>query len=107
MNYFVYILECSDKTLYVGVTNDYERRFDEHQNGINKNSYTYRRRPLKLLYVERFSQIEHAIAFEKQVKGWSKKKKLMYISDGINGIVEYNYLQEQDKRPSHGFDSSA
>ena len=50
MNYFVYILECSDKTLYVGVTNDYERRLYEHQNGDDKKSYTFRRRPVKLLY---------------------------------------------------------
>lgn len=73
--YFVYFIECSDGTLYVGVTNDVERRFMEHSEGANPSSYTAKRRPLKLVHVEVFQWIQHAIAREKQLKGWSAKKK--------------------------------
>jgi putative endonuclease len=90
MNFFVYILECSNSTHYVGVTNDYERRLYEHQTGFDKNSYTYKLRPVKLIYVERFSDVNHAIEFEKQVKGWSRKKRLLYIEKSFDGLEEYN-----------------
>jgi putative endonuclease len=73
--YFVYILLCSDNSYYTGVTNDLERRLSEHQNGINPNSYTHKRRPLKLVFHEMFTDINQAIAFEKQVKGWTWAKK--------------------------------
>jgi len=73
--YFVYILLCSDNSYYTGVTNDLERRLSEHQNGINPNSYTHTRRPLKLVFHEMFPDVNQAIAFEKQVKGWTRAKK--------------------------------
>ncbi|WP_439129983.1 GIY-YIG nuclease family protein, partial [Polaribacter sp.] len=44
--YFVYILKCSDNLLYTGITNNIERRFNEHQKGLNKNCFTFKRRPL-------------------------------------------------------------
>jgi putative endonuclease len=70
--YYVYILECADGSYYTGVTNDIDRRFEEHQAGENKTCYTYKRRPLKLVFTTDFNDINQAIAFEKQVKGWSK-----------------------------------
>ena len=78
--YFVYILLCSDKSYYTGVTSDLERRMYEHQNGADVKSYTYRRRPVSLVFHERFPDINQAIAFEKQVKGWSRAKKEAIIS---------------------------
>jgi putative endonuclease len=47
----------------------------EHNNGVNAECYTCKRRPLKLVFNERFTDITQAIAFEKQVKGWNRKKK--------------------------------
>lgn len=73
--YYVYILQCKDGSYYTGVTNDIDRRLWEHQEGINNECYTYRRRPVKLVYVENFNDVNQAIAFEKQIKGWSRKKK--------------------------------
>jgi len=73
--YFVYILLCGDNCYYTGVTNNIERRIYEHENGLDPNSYTYKRRPLKLVFQESFSDINQAIAFEKQVKGWRRAKK--------------------------------
>jgi putative endonuclease len=71
----VYILECSDKSYYTGVTNDVERRLWEHREGIDIKCYTYKRRPLNLVFHEYFPDANQAIAFEKQVKGWRREKK--------------------------------
>jgi putative endonuclease len=78
--YFVYILLCSDNSYYTGITNDLERRMDEHDNGVNPTCYTCKRRPLKLVFNERFIEVTQAIAFEKQVKGWNRKKKEAIIN---------------------------
>ena len=81
-NYYVYIVECSDKSYYTWVTNDYERRLWEHNNDDNRLSYTFKRRPVLLKYCERFQDIKQAIAWEKQLKGWGRKKKeALFISD--------------------------
>ncbi|AXO81344.1 GIY-YIG nuclease family protein [Olleya aquimaris] len=73
--YYVYILQCSDNLTYTGVTNNISRRFEEHQNGLNKNCFTFKRRPLKLIFHQEFNDIEQAIFFEKKIKKWSAKKK--------------------------------
>jgi len=87
-NYFVYILECSDKSYYVGVTNDLETRLSQHNDGENVFAYTFSRRPLLLKYYQRFDEIEDAIDFEKQLKGWSRKKKEALFEEDWNEIVK-------------------
>jgi len=47
---YVYILKCSDGSYYVGVTNNLEKRVEQHQAGININAYTHNKRPLKLVF---------------------------------------------------------
>jgi putative endonuclease len=91
--YFVYILLCNDNSYYTGVTNDVERRLYEHTNGVNPECYTCKRRPLKLVFNERFTDITQAIAFEKQVKGWNRKKKEAIINgnwDLLPGLSQRN-----------------
>lgn len=73
--YYVYILKCSDSSYYIGVTNNIERRLSEHNLGLIKNSYTSTRLPVELVFNAEFNDIRHAIAFEKQIKGWSRAKK--------------------------------
>jgi len=73
--YFTYMMEGSDGTLYVGVTNNVARRFKEHSESNDTRSYTFRRRPLKLVHVETFQWIQASIAREKQITGWSAPKK--------------------------------
>ncbi|APY08888.1 hypothetical protein BWZ20_11495 [Winogradskyella sp. J14-2] len=73
--YYVYILQCSDNLTYTGITNNLSRRLDEHQKGINKSCFTFKRRPLKLIFEQVFNDIEQAIRFEKKIKKWSSKKK--------------------------------
>lgn len=72
---FVYILECSDRTYYTGVTSNLEKRSFEHKFGKHQDSYTFSRRPLKLVFYCEFTDINMAIEKEKQIKKWSKVKK--------------------------------
>jgi putative endonuclease len=78
--WITYILRCADGSLYIGVTNNLERRLTEHGEGSDKSSYTFRRRPVVLVYQAVFSEVTDAIAFEKQVKRWSRKKKEALIN---------------------------
>jgi predicted GIY-YIG superfamily endonuclease len=70
----VYILQCSDGSYYTGHTDDLELRFHQHQSGILEG-YTHSRRPVTLIYQQRFSTREDAFAAERKIKGWSRKKK--------------------------------
>ena len=79
MKHYVYILECSDKTLYVGCTNDLERRLDEHNNSKRGAHYTKIRRPVRLVYSERFSNLKRGRAREAEIKSWPRDKKLGLI----------------------------
>ncbi|WP_104735612.1 GIY-YIG nuclease family protein [Hanstruepera ponticola] len=83
-SYHVYILKCSDNFTYTGVTNNIARRLDEHQQGLNKNCFTYKRRPLKLIFQQEFNNIEQAIYFEKKIKNWSAKKKFALANGDFN-----------------------
>jgi len=73
-NGYMYILECADGSYYTGSTKDLERRLAQHQAGEGAR-HTARRLPVKLLYYEEFSRIDEAFYREKQVQGWSRKKK--------------------------------
>jgi putative endonuclease len=84
---FTYILECSDKTLYVGSTYNLEKRIWEHQNGVGA-AYTKVRRPIKLLYSEEYETITEAFGREKQIQNWSRKKRLALISNDFNKLQE-------------------
>lgn len=86
--YFVYILECSDGLYYTGVTNNISRRLWEHSEGDNPTSFTYKRRPIILRYCREFKYILDAIAWEKQLKGWSRKKKEALFIEDWASIVE-------------------
>lgn len=81
MAYFVYILECSDGTYYTGMTNDLDRRMMEHKSGYYPNSYTHERRPVELKWYGTFTSVTYAIEKEKQLKSWSKAKKLALIAN--------------------------
>lgn len=77
--YSVYILHCADDSFYTGMTNDMKRRLQEHVDGINEGSYTASRRPVKLVWTEETKYVNNAIEREKQIKGWSRAKKIALI----------------------------
>jgi len=92
-NYFVYILTNTTKTvLYTGVTNNLQRRINEHKNPKDSKSFTAKYNCKFLIYFERFQNIEHAIEHEKRIKGWSRKKKETLITD-FN--PNWNFLNEE------------
>ncbi|MEJ5053887.1 GIY-YIG nuclease family protein [Sphingobacterium sp. MYb382] len=79
--YFVYILKCRDGSYYTGITNNLEQRLYEHNTEFKPASYTFKRRPVVLLFSLGFQDVNQAINFEKQVKGWSRRKKEALIND--------------------------
>lgn len=76
MNYFVYILECADTTLYVGSTNALEKRVHQHNNSKNGAHYTKIRRPVKLVYSEEVKTYGEARAREAEIKRMNRQEKI-------------------------------
>lgn len=74
MTFWVYILRCADGAYYTGHTDNLEKRIAEHQAG-ELEGYTHHRRPVTLIYSETFTTREEALASERQIKGWSRRKK--------------------------------
>jgi len=94
--YWVYIVECTDGSYYIGITNDAVRRVAEHNQGLDVHCYTFKRRPVRLVYSADFYDPNQAIAWEKQIKGWSRKKKQALIAGDIERLVE---LSREIRRP--------
>lgn len=74
--YFVYILECADSTLYVGSTNNIEKRLHEHNALKSGAHYTKIRRPVVLKYTEELPSLSDARKREAEIKSWPRGKKL-------------------------------
>ena len=90
MNCYMYILKCANGAYYTGSTKDLETRLKQHQNGEGAN-FTKKHLPVKLVYYEVFERIDDAFNREKQVQGWSRKKKEALINR------EYDKLPELSK----------
>ena len=78
MRYAVYILASRSRVLYIGVTNDLERRMIEHKEG-RLDGFTDKYNVDRLVYFEQTPDVRSAIAYEKQLKGWRREKKLALI----------------------------
>lgn len=76
---WMYILECSDGSYYVGSTKDLVFRLSEHQAGKGAK-YTSRRLPVKLVYSEEYERVADAYVREKQVQNWSRAKREALIN---------------------------
>jgi putative endonuclease len=76
MEYFVYILECADSSLYVGCTNNLDKRTWEHNSLKRGAHYTKIRRPVVLKYSEKFKTLIEARRREAEIKGWRREKKI-------------------------------
>lgn len=84
--YYVYILKCTDETYYTGFTSNLEKRILEHTAGKYPESYTYARRPIKLMFYAEFTEPSIAIATEKQIKKWSRLKKEALINNEFDTL---------------------
>lgn len=100
--YYVYILKCKDDLLYTGITNDLNRRLKEHSSGLNNNCFTFKRRPVRLIYHQEFNDVNQAIYFEKKIKKWSGRKKLALANkdfDMLQILVECRNVTHSDFKP--------
>lgn len=77
--YFVYIIECKDKSLYTGITTDLKRRFDEHKKGMGGH-YTSSKKVVKIVYTEAHPNRSSASKKEAQIKKWSRADKKALIN---------------------------
>ncbi|MHA7859970.1 GIY-YIG nuclease family protein [Tessaracoccus sp. Y36] len=93
---FVYILECSDGSFYVGSTFDIDARLSQHNDGKGAK-YTARRRPVQLRWMEEMDSIEEAYVLEKRVQGWSRAKRLALIEGRLSDLPR---LSKRGYRPS-------
>ena len=78
--YYVYIMAGRSRVLYTGVTNDLARRVDEHRRGVHAG-FTSRYRVTRLVYFEEFGEILDAIAREKQIKAWTRSRRVRLVED--------------------------
>jgi len=101
----MYILECSDGSYYTGSTKDLERRLKQHENGEGAN-HTKKRLPVKLVYFEEFTRIDWAFNREKQVQGWSRKKKEALINGEFEKLHEAAECKNETHYKNLGFDSA-
>ena len=93
MSFYVYILRCSDGSFYTGHTDELEARVAAHQAGAI-TGYTYSRWPLKLVFQQEFPSREDAFLRERQIKGWSRRKK--------EALIEGNWTRLQRLSRAHG-----
>ena len=80
MQYFVYILRCSDDTLYTGITTELQRRVDEHNHSDKGAKYTKIRRPVTLVYSEVYEDRSSASKREYAIKKLSRNQKMELIA---------------------------
>ncbi|MFH1087234.1 MAG: GIY-YIG nuclease family protein [Chloroflexota bacterium] len=89
MGFWVYILECDDKSYYTGHTDNLEKRLYEHEQGLFK-CYTSGRLPVRLVYCCEVETRVDALARERQIKGWSRRKKQALIAGDWPSLARYS-----------------
>jgi len=91
--FYVYILKCSDGSFYTGHTDSLETRIAQHQQAYFSSCYTAKRLPVILVYQASFNTRDEALTLEKQVNGWSRKKKQALINDDWGEISRLSKLK--------------
>ena len=97
MQFFVYILKCSDDTYYTGSYrgDDLQHRVNDHNNGLRKDAYTFRRRPVELVWNDVFDNPYDMIDCERRIKGWSRKKKEALIRGDEEALPDLSRRRSQ------------
>jgi putative endonuclease len=94
---FVYILKCADDSFYTGVTRtSLEYRVAQHNQGVLKG-YTASRCPVTLVFSQQFDEIKQAISAERQIKGWSRAKKVALIDGRFEDLPFLSQNRMGDK----------
>ncbi len=101
----MYILECSNGMYYTGSTNNLELRLQQHQNGEGAN-FTKKHLPVKLVYFEEFARVDEAFYREKQIQGWSRKKKEALINNQFEKLHDFAECKNETHFLNVPFDSA-
>jgi putative endonuclease len=96
--YYVYLLLCADLSFYVGVTRDADQRVAQHNDGWDPDCYTHFRRPVALAKAWEFGDVRQAIDWEKQLKRWSRRKKIALIGDDWATVSKFARGADRAKR---------
>ncbi|HIG0328609.1 TPA: GIY-YIG nuclease family protein [Legionella pneumophila] len=88
--FWVYILQCSDKSYYTGQTDNLEKRLTQHQDKMIPGCYTSTRLPIQLKFSQEFMSREEALIAERQIKGWSRRKKEALIKGDWQALSDYS-----------------
>jgi putative endonuclease len=102
----MYILKCANDCYYTGSTNDLEIRLEQHQNREGAN-FTKKHLPVEIVYYEEFQRIDEAYYREKQVQGWSRKKKEALINSRFDKLSDLSKNHTQFPRTSDASTGSA
>jgi len=81
--HLIYILRCVDDSLYTGYTTNLKKRVGEHNTSKRGARYTASRRPVRLIYSEKYETKSKALKREIEIKSWPRKKKLILIDSGL------------------------
>lgn len=95
MSFYTYMLRCADGSYYIGHTDDIEQRMTHHRTG-KFEGYTSARLPVELVWMVTVKSRNEAFVLERQIKGWSRKKKEALITDDWQKICELSKNRQQD-----------
>jgi len=98
----MYILKCADGSYYTGSTWNLEKRLAEHQAGLGAN-HTRKHLPVSLAYCEECDRVEDAYAREKQIQGWSRKKKEALMAGDTNTLHRLAECRNETHHADFGF----
>lgn len=93
--FWVYILKCADNSYYTGHTDNLENRLAQHESKSISDCYTATRLPVELKFSQSFATREEALASERQIKGWSRRKKEALIKGDWETLSTYAKRQKQ------------
>ena len=82
-SYCVYILECADGSFYTGSTSNLSQRLAQHERKHFPTCYTASRLPVALVWSQDFADADEMVTAERKIKGWTRKKKITLIDQGI------------------------
>ena len=95
MPFYTYMLHCADRSFYIGNTDDLQTRVAQHEAGAIPG-HTQNRRPIKLVWSQEFGTRMEALEAERQIKGWSRAKKLALIREGWSLISTLARSKEEE-----------
>lgn len=101
MSFSVYILQCSDGSFYTGHTDNLEARLNAHESA-QVPGYTQTRMPVALKYVEEYPARVEAIQRERQIKGWSRRKKKALIENNWGNLIAFSRSRGSTSSPRTG-----